>query len=324
MNEISITLENCATRIEAGAKTTIDGIMQAGQALAEAREAFGDNDKGFGQWRENRLPWLKSDTATRWLNVWNKFGKNLLPQNAGVDLAPSVLYLLAAPSTPDTVVEKAVAKATAGEKVTVADAKRWKEEADNVRAELTNATEEVLQLRDELQEVRQNAADEIRRLQTEQKTKIVEKEVIPADYQTTKAALVQAQAEAEKAREQLANLKKRQESEVAAQVQERIKFHQKDLAEMEGKRDRAERRLEELNEHLALISQKTKTHEYHAKTIDEWETKLLELAVDLNEFEYCDTTAERWLKLSVHFRDAAAAIEGTVSRFQLEDKEVAA
>ena len=39
---------------------------------------------------------------------------------------PTILYALAAPSTPNSVVEKAIAQAESGEKVTVADVKDWK------------------------------------------------------------------------------------------------------------------------------------------------------------------------------------------------------
>ncbi len=96
----------------------------------------------IGQWRESRLPWLKQDTARSWLRVWEKFGAtNLLANNLGVELSATVLYQLAAPSTPDEVVEKATEKAEAGEKVSVEDVKRWKAEADRANRKIETLEE---------------------------------------------------------------------------------------------------------------------------------------------------------------------------------------
>lgn len=43
-----------------------------------------------------------------------------------LNFKPSVIYALAAPSTPDSVIQQAIEKAESGEKVTVADVKDWK------------------------------------------------------------------------------------------------------------------------------------------------------------------------------------------------------
>lgn len=112
-------LEACASRIEAGAKLTGEGILQIGAALNEARVEFGDNDRAFGQWRKARLPWLEARTALGFQQIAARFGVD--PRNYfGVNrLSPTVLYALAAPSTPDTVVDQAFTLAESGERVTV-------------------------------------------------------------------------------------------------------------------------------------------------------------------------------------------------------------
>lgn len=118
--ETAARLEACASRIEAGAKLTGEGILQIGAALNEARAEFGDNDRAFGQWRKARLPWLEERTALRFQQVAERFGADPR-QIVWVSRMPrSALYALAAPSTPAQVVDQALDLAETGERVTLA------------------------------------------------------------------------------------------------------------------------------------------------------------------------------------------------------------
>ena len=71
---------------------------------------FGQDDKAFGKWRQGRLSWLSSDASKRFLRVHNHFS-SLLEHNALVDLMPTVLYELAAPSTPESAVVEIISRA---------------------------------------------------------------------------------------------------------------------------------------------------------------------------------------------------------------------
>lgn len=118
---VPVDLDAIARRVEAGAHLTIQGIMLAGQALAEARQVL-VGDREFGQWREQRLPWLSADTARNYRNCWDRFGSGchgIIPQ----DIVPTVLYELARPSTDDRVVEAVITEAQAGKAPSVADVK---------------------------------------------------------------------------------------------------------------------------------------------------------------------------------------------------------
>lgn len=116
--ETAARLEDCASRIEAGAKLTGEGILQIGAALNEARAEFGDNDRAFGQWRKARLPWLEPDTALNFQRVAERFSIDPRKISAVSRMSRSVLYALAAPSTPDTVVDQAMDLAETGERYT--------------------------------------------------------------------------------------------------------------------------------------------------------------------------------------------------------------
>jgi len=115
-------LEECAQGIEAGARITVDGIFEIGRALLAARERLGGNDKAFGQWREQRLPWLRSDTALRFMQVSGRFSATALCGSR--NLLPTVLYELAAPSTPDWLVSDVLQRAESGERVKVSEVKQ--------------------------------------------------------------------------------------------------------------------------------------------------------------------------------------------------------
>lgn len=128
-----VLLEDCANGVEAGAKFTVQGIMEIGKALSAAREVFGQNDKAFGKWRQGRLPWLETRSALRFIQVYEKF---LPRQIVEVDLMPSVLYALAAPSTPESAVVEIISRAQGGEKITVAKTKETIQRAKSQTLEL--------------------------------------------------------------------------------------------------------------------------------------------------------------------------------------------
>ena len=70
---------------------------------------FGQDDKAFGKWRQGRLPFLKGGSSLRFMQVYEKFSS--LPQFGVTDLIPSVLYELAAPSTPESAVVEIISRA---------------------------------------------------------------------------------------------------------------------------------------------------------------------------------------------------------------------
>ena len=228
MSEVVATdvLESCARRVEGGVRTTVEGILIAGEALAQARAQFGENDKGFGRWRQGRLPWLNEQTARNFMNVWRRFGS--LPQNGfGVEALPAkVLYALAAPSTDDTVVEQAMEKADNGEKVTLADVRHWRDLAASSDREARQANERAVALSNQIAVIEAAHADEQKSARTEiadgkvkqrelrsqikelqaQKTAVVKEtiEVIPDGYASLEEAVADLTEQANSQQQQIA------------------------------------------------------------------------------------------------------------------------
>lgn len=101
--------------------------VQIGQKLKEAQAELnmrGKSGSGFQEWVESETPYGKQ-AAYDMINIANRFGENDV-RFVGHHFSQTVLARLAAPSTPEAVIEKAVAKSDSGEKVTVADVKDWK------------------------------------------------------------------------------------------------------------------------------------------------------------------------------------------------------
>jgi hypothetical protein len=116
-------------RLEAIAKdietTHANAALHIAAQLAEARDIFRyrRDEGGFSGWVETRLHYSRS-TAYNLLSIHERFGgdENLSKR---LDTFPaSILYLLAAPATPETAKTEVIARAETGEVLPVAEVKR--------------------------------------------------------------------------------------------------------------------------------------------------------------------------------------------------------
>jgi Protein of unknown function (DUF3102) len=91
-------------------------IVTIGQKLiaVKARLSHGQ----WGEWLRREFDW-DGRTAQRFMSVGERFKNDNL---SDLNIAPSALYLLAAPSTPETIGNDILARARAGERITHRDA----------------------------------------------------------------------------------------------------------------------------------------------------------------------------------------------------------
>lgn len=93
-------------------RSTAEDIIHIGQKLLDVKERLDHGD--FESWLDKEFAWSLR-TARRFMNVATRFK----PANlADLSVAPSALYLLSAPSTPDEAVEEALDRAADGEQIT--------------------------------------------------------------------------------------------------------------------------------------------------------------------------------------------------------------
>jgi len=118
--EISQFVQQRTGEIRALMKRTAQDIIEIGQKLIGVKQKLGHGR--FLDWIEAEFEW-SYPTAARFIQVANAFSKGYQIDK----FAPSALYLLAAPSTPETAREEAIALAEAGEHITYTAAKTLKQ-----------------------------------------------------------------------------------------------------------------------------------------------------------------------------------------------------
>ena len=209
--------------IAAFTDTVESSLVQIGLRFQKAQDELsrqGIKGDGFVAWIESETKYSCS-SAYNLINVSTRFKDKPFP-----NFGKSVLYALSAPLTPEAVIDKAVAKAESGEKVTVADVKDWKA----LEAELEAEKRRNMEWRDQWKEKRDLAekalgdlaavADEKGRLQLhvaalerridafdkEPKPEPEKVEVPPADYESIKDKAAKAEKELKALKKEQANL----------------------------------------------------------------------------------------------------------------------
>ena len=96
--DAALNARAAAERIKLRLKRTVEDIIEIGRELTAVK-----NDLPHGQF----LPWISTefemseDTAQNFLRVYERFGQK--PNNSVFNFKPTILYALAAPSTPDAI-----------------------------------------------------------------------------------------------------------------------------------------------------------------------------------------------------------------------------
>ena len=110
-----ILIERRTDEIRGLVKRTGEGIFEIGSKLLEVKQQLKHGQ--FNKWLDSEFEWGK-DTASRFMNVAKSFGE--ISQIA--KFAPSALYVLARPKTPEAAREEAIDRAKDGESITVSKA----------------------------------------------------------------------------------------------------------------------------------------------------------------------------------------------------------
>lgn len=103
--------------IRALMKLSFESIIQIGQKLKLVKQHLGHGH--FRTWLESEFEW-GTWTAAKFMQVAERFEETNF---SGLDIAPSALYELAAPSTPSAAREEALARAASGESISYTTAK---------------------------------------------------------------------------------------------------------------------------------------------------------------------------------------------------------
>jgi len=212
MSEIQPTgqVVQATERIKLRLKRTAEDIIAIGQDLILIKAELGHGN--FEKWIKINFE-MKRMTAHNIMQVAERFGSNIQL----LYISPTILYELAAPSTPDSVIEEVTAKVEAGETVSVKEVKELKrqaketeEENKRIHQELSVNKQMVNFLKKDIEEFNQERdqlSKEIERLQAAVAQPVVkeievikevevvkEVTVIPDGYSSVEKAIAEKQA----------------------------------------------------------------------------------------------------------------------------------
>ena len=129
---VAADVEAATTRIKDRLTRTVENIIEIGRDLTLAKERLGHGN--FLTWIDAEFG-MSDQTARNFMNVGRRFAKSKTVWD--LPMTQAALYLLAAPSTDDDVVEAALAKAEAGEKVGKSEVEGLKKTLTEQKAKAT-------------------------------------------------------------------------------------------------------------------------------------------------------------------------------------------
>lgn len=115
--ETRIVVQQKTGEIRERIKRTANDIVEIGERLIEIKERLGHGQ--FGEWLKAEFEWDER-TARRLISVADTFKSDKL---SVLGIAPSALYALSAPSTPEPARKEAIDQAKAGKTISHGDAK---------------------------------------------------------------------------------------------------------------------------------------------------------------------------------------------------------
>ena len=120
--ETRIVIQQRAGEIKTLVKRSVSDVVDVGNKLAEVRELLGHNRAGgFKGWLKAEFGW-SYETALNFIRV-SDWASHYNGNFTTLDIAPSALYLLANPSTPESIRQEVIGQAEDGERITYKKAK---------------------------------------------------------------------------------------------------------------------------------------------------------------------------------------------------------
>ena len=296
--------------IAAFTDTVESSLVQIGLRFQKAQDELsrqGVKGEGFVAWIESETKYSCS-SAYNLINVAEKFKDKPFPK-----FGKSVLYALAAPSTPETVIQQAIEKAESGEKVTVDWVKERKQieaqlESERLRREaaeraLHQSSVDSMAARQKINELSEQI-DLLKNTETpepeiKEVIKEVEKPVIPPEFSSLEEAIAAKQTEIHRLKAETANWEQKRDSlmahnRTAYEALQHLKTEKEELELLLSQHKAAEREMIE-----------------HRRLTDSVVHFCANLVADLRCLEHAPNKDQysRWLQAVSILKDSAAAIE---------------
>lgn len=304
--DIALKAQLAANSIKLRLKRTVEDIIEIGRELTAVKPSL---EGTFDAWFEAETG-LDRHMAYKFIQVSEKFGAvNNLPST----ISPTVLYLLSAPSTPETVVQQAIEKAESGEDVSV----KWVKERKQIEAQLDSER----QRREAAErELHQSSVDsmaarmKINALETQidllksQPTpepiiqtveKVIEKPVIPPEFKSLDEAIAAKKAEVERLKADAKRWEIKRDTAMANNdhAHQALRHLQRESQELEVLLSQHKSAEREMIEHKRITDALI-----HTCAVEIASLRVLEYAPDRAQ-------RARWMETQQILRDAATAIQ---------------
>ncbi|WP_052817797.1 DUF3102 domain-containing protein [Agrobacterium sp. SUL3] len=248
-SSVALEVRSAAERIRVRMKRTAEDIIAIGLDLIEVKGRLPHG---------SFLPWISSEfgmtdrTAARFMQVAASYGSKF---DIVSNLTPTVLYELAAPSTPETVRDMIEQKAEAGETVSVEEVKRLKRELEEASKRAENSAGEAERFKKQAETLLEGQSALVEKAKQEARDKIeADLKMAKEEAEKAKSGLKDAQtrlSEAEKKAEEAATAKAL--AQAAKLADEEVQKRQKELDAAKKDLDKVRSDISKRNEILTDI-----------------------------------------------------------------------
>ena len=248
-SSVALEVRSAAERIRVRMKRTAEDIIAIGLDLIEVKGRLPHG---------SFLPWINTEfgmtgqTARRFMQVAETYGSK---SNIMLNLPPTVLYELAAPSTVETVRDVIEQKAASGEAVTVEEVKHLKRELEEASKRAENSAGDAERFKKQAETLLEGQAALVEKAKQEAKDKIeADLKAAKEEAEKAKTGLKDAQtrlSEAEKKAEEAATAKA--QAQAAKLADEEVQKRQKELDAAKKELDKIRSDISKRNEILTDI-----------------------------------------------------------------------
>jgi chromosome segregation ATPase len=298
---LAIEIDALHEQAETYANQAVIYAARCGARLLEAK-----NDVEHGEW----LGWLSVNTkvsydkSKRYMRLAKEMPELLDANSAMSPNLPGTYQALALISADEETKAIVQEKLDAGETVSVKEIERLKREAEEARNKLIEARGEA--------DSQQGIIKLLERKLSEKPTQVVvEKEVIPADYESLKEKSQRLDKKSADLEKEITTIKDRMKADIDRGVKSYLKERQDELDAMQGKLERLRDESEKCRQEIVGANRKEQELKAQVQAIDDANFALNKLAVALAGFEFMPEghVLRQWQTLQQSLQDGSSAVK---------------
>lgn len=303
LNTLAAEINILHDEAERHANMAVVYAARCGAKLLEAKEGL-----DHGQW----LPWLKVNCrvgdrqSARYMKLAQELPELLDSNSTLKSNLPGIAQALALITADDETKAIVQEKLDAGQSVTVKEIEELKREAQAAKNRAAELAGEV----DSSKSIIRLLEDKLK-----QPPPIIEREVVPHDYEDSKRRAKEASSVIDGLQEDIRALRQRMQADIDTGVKQHIKKRQDELDQLERRKQQMEDSLAKYQDDIRQVNAKDVDYRAQRDASQAILNALVKLSADLMTFEYDpDSSLERqWWTVRQAMLDGASAVERFMS-----------